>query len=335
MRVGIMDVDAFARLGKVTFPNLALMKLSAWHKAKGDSVEWLYYGWNERVDRAYLCKVFSDEYSVDYPYTVNADEVIRGGSGYAIRVKDGREVYDKEMDPPLPDEIEHIYPDYGIYGISDTAYGFLTRGCPRACGFCHVAGMQGRASRRVATLDEFWRGQRKIVLLDPNITACRECVEIFGELADSGAEVDFNQGLDARLLTDEKIDALNRVRYRRIHFAWDRPEEDLRGDLERIAEGLRGMNRRNVSCYVLTNFGSTMEEDVDRVMFLRGLGIQPYVMIYRKQTAPAELRRLARWVNNPYIFWTVPTFEEYRANARKNGGEGKRVNNGGIFRAIL
>lgn len=234
-----------------------------------------------------------------------------------LHAESGREVYHGSADEPLDHEIEHIYPDYELYPqFNDTAYGFLTRGCPRACPFCHVASMQGRRSRRVARLQEFWRGQKNIVLLDANISACPQCIEIFEELADAGAYVDFNQGLDARLMTVEKIEALNRVKYQRIHFAWDRPEEDLRGNFERIATYLEGMRRTNTSCYVLTNFCSSHRQDLERVMFLRELGIQPYVMIYRKQTAPPETKKLARWVNSPPIFWTVPTFEEYNASVK-------------------
>jgi hypothetical protein len=313
----MMDVDAWARGGKVTFPNLALMKLSAWHKQRGDTVEWIPYGFHEHYDRAYLSKVFSDEYSRDYPYYIDADEVIRGGSGYAISTENGHEVYKHSMDDPLDHEIEHIYPDYELYPqFRDTAYGFLTRGCPRACPFCHVSRMQGRVSRRVARLDEFWRGQKNIVLLDANISACRDWQDVFQELADSGANVDFSQGLDARLMTEDKLRTLDKVKFKRIHFAWDDPRQDLKADFERIVDHLPKLTRRNTTCYVLTNFGSTMEQDLERIMFLRGLNIQPYVMIYRKHYAPHETKRLARWVNSPPIFWTIPTFEEYNASIK-------------------
>lgn len=317
MRVGLMDVDAWARGGKVTFPNLALMKISAWHKQRGDTVEWMPYGWHEHFDRVYLSKVFSDEYTPDYPYYIDAAEVIRKGSGYAINTENGREVYHGSLDDPLDYEIEHIYPDYSLYPqFSDTAYGFLTRGCPRGCQFCHVSRMQGYRVRRVAKVREFWRDQKNIVLLDPNVSASTDYQSIIDELSETGAYIEFNQGLDARLMTRDKLIALGKIRYKRIHFAWDDPTQDLKSDFVRIAENLPRMTRVNTSCYVLTNFGSTFQQDLDRIMFLRSLNIQPYVMIYRKRTAPHEIRRLARWVNSPPIFWTIPTYEAYNANKK-------------------
>lgn len=310
MRIGLVDVDAWSR-GKTTFPNLGLMKLSAWYKSEGHQVEWLDP--TARYDRVYLSKVFSDEYSRDYDLPINAAEVYRRGAGYAIRVHNDIEVYDKAIDQPLPYGIEHIYPDYSLYPqFSNTAYGFLTRGCPRDCQFCHVSEMQGRRSVRVADIKEFWRGQRDIVLLDANITGCPDCLSIFGDLARTGAYIEFNQGLDIRLLTSEKLEALKDIKYRRIHFAWDKPEEDLRPHFERLVTSGMKIDRRKITAYVLTNFGSTHDQDLERIMYLRSIGIQPYVMIYRKGTEPIETKRLARWCNSPFIFWSVPTFDEYR-----------------------
>lgn len=143
MKIGLIDVDGH------NFPNLPLMKLSAWHKARGDTVEWyepLLHGFpNEPLDRVYMSKVFGDEYSQDYQYYVNAKDVIKGGTGYHISIKEGKEVFDKENHYNLSDEVEHIYPDYSLYPqyCKDTAYGFLTRGCCNNCSFCIVSKKEG------------------------------------------------------------------------------------------------------------------------------------------------------------------------------------------------
>ena len=186
------------------------MKISAWHKAQGDSVEWYRPMFSGHMDKVYMSKVFS--FTPDYEYYVDAEEIIKGGTGYAISLVDGTEIFDKTKDRPLPDEIEHIYPDYSIYGITDTAYGFLTRGCPRNCAFCIVGKKEGLTSRKVADLTEFWSGQKNIVLNDPNILACKEWKDLLGQLEESRAKIDFNQGLDARLLTEEKCEAIARLR---------------------------------------------------------------------------------------------------------------------------
>lgn len=161
MDIGLIDVDNRDRLNNC-FPNLALMKLSSWHKAQGDSVQWYEPLEMKHYDRAYMSKVFS--FTEDFPFYVDADEVMRGGSGYCISLVDGKEVYDKSKDTQLPHEVEHAFPDYDLYGIKDTAYGFMSRGCPRGCDFCHVKSKEGLASIKVADLSEFWNGQKNIVL---------------------------------------------------------------------------------------------------------------------------------------------------------------------------
>lgn len=130
MKIGLIDVDGH------NYPNIPLMKISAYHKSQGDSVEWYDPLFSGHMDKVYMSKVFG--FTEDYQYYVDADEIIKGGSGYCINLVNGKEVYDKSKDIELPYEIEHIYPDYSLYGITDTAYGFLTRGCPRGCHFCHV-----------------------------------------------------------------------------------------------------------------------------------------------------------------------------------------------------
>ena len=316
MRIGLIDVDAESR-GKVTFPNLSLMKISAWHKEQGDSVEWYKPLLSGHMDRVYMSKVFGDEYTKDYAFPVDADEVIKGGSGYAISVVDGKEFYNPEMDESLLSVIDHIMPDYSLYGITDTAYGFLTKGCPRGCDFCHVAKMQGRRVWHNSQLGEWWDGQKNIVLLDPNITAS-PCFDTYMNMLEhSGAWVDFSQGLDLRLMDEKKIEALNRVKWKRIHFAWDNPDDDMLPKLKMVMAGLKKARRGTITVYILTNFKSTHEQDLMRVMAVREAGAQPDVRIYRKPTAPRITRQLARWCNAPNIFWSVPTFDEYLAGKNR------------------
>lgn len=305
MKIGLIDVDGH------NYPNLPLMKISAWHKAQGDHVEWYQPMFSGHCDKVYMSKVFS--FTPDYEYFIDADEIIKGGTGYAISLVGGMEQYDKAKDKALPDEVEHMYPDYELYGITDTAYGFLTRGCPRGCGFCHVAAKEGKCSYKVADLSEFWRGQKNIVLCDPNILACHDHMDLLQQLADSKARVNFNQGLDIRLVTEKNLEILKQVRLDSIHFAFDRWQ-----DREIIEPRLRSFvektgynkDRGKVMCYILCNFDTTLEQDIYRIQLCRELKISPYPMIYDKEHADPVYRKLQRWCNN-FIFWKTPTFEQY------------------------
>lgn len=305
-KIGIIDVDGH------NYPNIPLMKISAYHKAQGDSVEWYDPMFSEHMDIVYMSKVFS--FSQDFEYPIRADKIVKGGTGYCISMRDGREVYDRSADKDLPPEIEHIYPDYSLYGITDTAYGFLSRGCPRGCSFCHVEAKEGRRAYKVADLSEFWRGQKNIVLCDPNILACRDWKELLQQLADSGAWVDFNQGLDIRLMTAEKAEMLKRIKTKNLHFAWDRYEdkEKILPKFQMFKE-ITQIDYRKLGVFVLCNFDTTFEQDLERVYTLRDMGFSPYVMLYDKQNIPKghNLRKLQRWVNNRIIFAKCRTFEEY------------------------
>lgn len=301
MKIGLIDVDA-ENQGSFKYPNLALMKLSAWHKAQGDDVEW-WFGFTQ-YDRIYMAKVFDETYSPDMPEPVNAIEVVKGGSGYGL-------------DNKLPHEIEHIYPDYSLYPqlTKNTAYGFLTRGCPRGCHFCIVADKEGRRSVKVADLSEWWSGQKNIVLMDPNLLAYKKHMELLEQLVDSKAWVDVNQGFDARLLTEENIGAINRMKIKNIHFAWDYMKEEksvLRG-LELYKQmAVRKPHGAYGAVYVLTNYDTTMEENLYRIYTLRDMGYDPYVMIWDKPNAPQEIRRLQRWCNNRRLWKKCLKFEEYK-----------------------
>lgn len=202
-------------------------------------------------------------------------------------------------------------PDYSIYGITDTAYGFLTRGCPRACPFCIVSAKEGRKSIQVADIDEFWKGQRNIKLLDPNITACKDCDRLFDELIETKAWVDFTQGLDARCLTETQTEKLNHMKIKMLHFAWDNYEFDTYDRLKRTRPFLKYDHRRLV-VYVLVNFNTTIEQDLERIYKLKELDCDPYVMIFDKPNAPKEIKQMARWCNNRWIFKSCERFEDYR-----------------------
>lgn len=310
MKIALIDVDGH------NYPNLALMKISAWHKRQGDVVKWyepLFDGAPaEPLDRVYMSKVFT--FTQDYIYPINAREIVKGGTGYFY--PNGGE--------PLPDEIEHTFPDYELYNIKNTAYGFLTRGCPRGCDFCIVADKEGRRSHKVADLSEFWNGQKNIVLMDPNILACKEHPELLRQLIKSGARVDINQGIDARLLTPENISLLKQIKIEKIHFAWDNPadEEKIVPKLKMFKE-LTGIRDREAVVYMLTNFNSTFEEDLHRVYTIRDIGMTPYTMIFdRQNTKPSDpVRRLQSWTNNKRIWFSDLTMKFEDFNRKKNRKE--------------
>lgn len=291
MKIGLIDVDGHR------WPNLCLMKLSAYHKNRGDEVGW--YDGRKKYDLVYMSRVFTDSYSRDFAGEIHADEIIKGGTGYGL-------------DNRLPDDVEHTFPDYSLYPqFQGMAYGFLSRGCPRGCGFCIVGEKEGKKAVAVADLSEFWDGQKEIKLLDANLLACPDWKRLLGQLADSGACVDFTQGLDIRLITPEKVDALNRVKTKMLHFAWDNPEDDLTKYFERFSQLTAVKDFRKRRVYVLTNFGSTQEQDLYRIYTLRDMGYDPYVMVYEKQTAPPETRRLQQWVNNKWFFRAVHDFRDF------------------------
>ena len=306
MRIGLIDVDGH------NFPNLALMRISAYHKARGDTVEWW---WSDffHYDIVYMSKIFSDAYSKDIPEPINADKVIKGGTGYVIHLENGVEVFDKVNHHDLPPEMERMFPDYSLYPQYTFAVSMTSRGCPRGCKPCHVAAKEGRKTIKVADVSDFWCGQKEIRVLDPNITACREKRDLMRQYRETGALIDFTQGLDIRLLNDDDIADLNAMRLKNVHFAWDDPADDLAAKFEWYTKvGKKNKHGRFGTVYCLTNFNSTMDENLHRIYTLRDLGYDPYVMIYNKPNAPAEVKRLQRWVNNKIIFRSTQKFEEFK-----------------------
>lgn len=305
MRIGLIDVDGH------NFPNLALMRISAYHKAQGDLVEWW---WSDFIhyDIVYMSKIFSDEYSQDVPEPMNADRVIKGGTGYCINLDGGKEVFDKSKNHNLPPEIERMFPDYSLYPQYNFAVSMTSRGCPNGCGFCHVCAKEGRSTVKVADVSDFWNGQKEIQVLDPNLTACPDKRDLMRQYRETRALIDFNQGLDIRLLDEDDVADINAMRLKNVHFAWDNPRYDLAEKFAWYAKvGKKNKHGRVGTVYCLTNFNSTMEENLYRIYTLRELGYDPYVMIYNKPNAPAEVKRLQRWVNNKIIFRATKRFEEF------------------------
>jgi hypothetical protein len=287
VKVGLAQVD-----GK--WPNLALMKLSAWHKARGDQVEWFspLFG---RYDLVYASKTF--RFTPDSSYLPR--DAILGGTGY-------------DLVTSLPPKIESCFPDYSIYPEWDTAIGFTTRGCIRHCPFCVVPVKEG-AIRVTGDIHSFWSGQKRIILLDNNLTAAPmdHFRLILNQLIESKAEVDINQGLDIRLLTEDHAALLAQVhpgKSGHIHFAWDNPADEIavRRGIGILAKHLP---LRRIIFYVLIGFNTTPEEDLCRVEILRLLGVDPFVMPYDKRDL--YQRQFARWVNHKAIFKTVP-WGDYR-----------------------
>ena len=325
MKIGLIDVDGH------NFPNLALMKISAYTKNMGHTVGW--YDENAgNYDEVYMSKVFSDIYTPDYTKPIHAEKITRGGTGYCIELKDGKEIFHPENNTPLPYEVEHTYPDYSLYpqytgyGKShkqQTAYGFLTRGCPRGCGFCHVAPKEGRKSMKVANLDEFWNGQGNICLSDPNILACKESPELLQQLIESKAKVEFNQGLDARLIDEKKAKLLASINLKLPHFAMDSMSvvEPVKKGLQNYVNAYKEIhgkwNWRNAKVFVLTNYDTTFEEDMERIRVIQECECWAYVMIYNKPSAPSIIRRLQRWTNNAICYGKTHDFMEYQEHNYK------------------
>lgn len=286
--VALVDVDS-------KIPNLALMKVSAWHKQQGDSVKFLDPLF-DTPDICYASKVF--DFTPDYGYFPDC-EIVRGGTGYDLTAK-----------LPFPD-YDRIMPDYSLYGC-DYALGRFTRGCPNSCPWCVVPKMDGNEVRHVADLRDFWDGQKVVRLLDDNIMAdadefCRDCEQ----LSKAGVKVVW-EALDIRLVTDETARALASVKPQgSIHFAWDGKAQDAY-----VEPGIRllekhGLKPWRLMFYVLVGFNTTREYDLERIYKLRELGANPFVMPFDKSDAYQS--RLARWCNNKIIFKATTRFEEYAA----------------------
>lgn len=291
----LIDVDS-------KIPNLALMKISAWHKELGDEV-CFYDPMTDCPDLVYASKVF--DFTPDYGYFPSDCEIVRGGSGYDPQAKLDFHDYDR------------IMPDYGLYGC-DYALGRFTRGCPNRCPWCIVPKMDGNQVRHVADLSDFWAGQKVVRLLDDNIMAdadefCRAC----RQLERAGVQTIWD-ALDIRLIDDKTASALASVKHaKRIHFSWDGHSQDdaVPRGVETLAR--HGLKPWRLVFYVLVGFNTTPEYDMHRITELQRLGANPFVMPYDRSD-PYQ-HHLARWCNNKVIFKST-TFDEYEPWKRSGGG---------------
>lgn len=285
MDVGVLAVDSL-------IPNLALMRLSSWHKSQGDSVEAAFPLRAETYDRVYRSKQFNFTPNDQIPWPC---EVVSGGTGY-------------DLTTLLTPEQDTTYPDYDLYGCS-YALGRVTRGCVRRCPWCCVWRQDGKV-RQVAELSDFWRGQERIRLLDDNFTAMPELfVKTCETLAAARVEVLF-EALDIRFIDAGVARALAKVRrWKQVHFSFDEPaiEPAVRSGIAALKAG--GFPLRQATFYVLIGFDTTPEQDMYRIKLLDDLGVESFVMPFNKSDRYQQ--DFARWVNAKPAFRSTD-FQHYR-----------------------
>lgn len=295
MRIALHNAD------KTNFPNLPLMKLSAYHKRKGDQVDWYIPIMKEYYHRVYSSKVFSFE-SNDI---LLPKETIKGGTGY-------------NSDSVLPQEIEHIMPDYSLYPAFKGSLGFTTRGCIRNCPWCVVPKKEGNIKAH-ADIEEFIRNDsNKVILMDNNILAHEHGIKQLEKSIALGLRIDCNQGLDARLISEDMSLAclLGRIKWIRfIRMACDSKDQMIH--IEKATKAIRKYKpNQEISCYVLVK---DIPDALERVKFLRKLEVKPFAQPYRslggKEGPDKDSRHFARWVNHKAIFYKVE-WEDYKYNVR-------------------
>jgi len=277
-RIALYDVDS-------KIPNLALMKLAAYHKRRGDTVETYFPLMLDQYDKIYASKVFSD--SDGSGLVPGAMEI--GGSGWDLSVE-------------LPPEIERMAPDYSLYDYT-RSIGFAMRGCRFNCSFCVVPGKEGKP-QPVSTIGEIWtnRGSDFIILLDNDFFGNPEWEDRISEIQALNLKVCFSQGLNIRTITTNQARALAESRFsnisgkfKQVHFAWDRMRDEAL-----IMKGIQtcmdvGLLPYQMAFYVLIGYDTTHDENMYRVNLLKEIGCDPFVMPIDKDD-PYQ-KKFARWVN--------------------------------------
>ncbi len=299
MNIMLIDLDS-------TIPNLALMKIAAYHRERGDSVSWN----TNAPDKVYISCIFrknakkADSSAAMLRATYGDIEIEIGGPGYDLKKR-------------LPMEIETISPDYSIYPDCEYSLGFTTRGCIRNCSFCIVPKKEGKL-KKVSDIEKIHNPKHSAIkLLDNNVLAMPENFKhICDYCAKNNLKIDFSQGLDARLLTDELAAYLAKVKpLACFDFAFD--SWDYEQDVIKTVELLKkhGINPRNkVMFYVYCSNdldGPTgIKSAIRRCYKLRELGTNPYVMLNIDSEPSAIMKDLKRWANRKPIFWSTD-FKNY------------------------
>lgn len=322
MKIGLIDVDGHGmkkKRGAMIYPNLALSKIAAYHRCIGDTVEWYDPIFCDGYDKVYMSKVFS--FSSDYEYHVRAKEIVKGGTGFDIHSQ-------------LPVEIDNMQPDFSIYENvpTDTSYGFLTRGCPNKCFWCVVPRKEG-AIRPYWDVDKVANGRKKLVLMDNNILAAGDyAIAQLDKIIVRGYRIDFNQALDARLVTDEFALRLAKIKWihSRIRFGCDTTAQikECKRAMDLIhSYGFHG----EFFLYTMIGGKNGFRECYERINYWRdllmlyrkthkGYAVYPYAQPYRDPTKrtseiPLWQKDMAQWCNKRMIFYTTP-FSEF--TPRKN-----------------
>lgn len=288
MNIGLIDVDGHG------FPNLALMKLSAWHKLQGDTVEW--YNPFDHYDKVYMAKVFN--FTEDYrQWITNTDQIEKGGTGY-------------DLSKMLSADIDRSIPDYDLYNVDKKlAYGFLTRGCPNKCKWCIVPQKEGKMKPYMDIEEVAVNGRKNIILMDNNVLASDYGLQQIEKIVRLGLRVDFNQGLDARLVTDDIAKLLAKVKWiKRIRFGCDTPGQIAECERPTALIDKYGYKGEYFFyCILLNDF----KEAFTRVNHWRMKGgrFLPHCQPYRdlnnpRQIIPQWQKDLAGWADKKWIFRT-------------------------------
>lgn len=276
MKIGLLDIDGH------NFPNLALMKLSAWHKKQGDQVEFVNF--LDKYDAVYASKIFT--FTPDNYTHIRTSIYKQGGSGYDLKAQ-------------LPEHIEHIYPDYRLYRVKE-AYGFLTRGCFRNCHFCIVPKKEGGIKDHT-DITEFWSTQKVAILMDNNVLASEFGKFQIEKIIRLGIKIDFNQGLDARFIDNETAKLLSRVKwYKPIRMACDSKEQ--LSSVLRATELLRKYDA-TPSRYFVYVLVQDVQDSLYIVNELRKHRLDPFAQPLITETVfpTVEQKKFARWVNRKQL----------------------------------